>query len=71
MLNLADDQHAEPAARAEDAREGRAPKNGVSRDEIREVFLQVAIYAGVPAARRQSFRIAREAFAGAATPRQA
>ena len=36
--------------------------NGVSRDEIREIFLQVAIYAGVPAA-VDSFRIAGEAFA--------
>jgi 4-carboxymuconolactone decarboxylase len=36
--------------------------NGVSRDEIREIFLQVAIYAGVPAA-VDSFRVAREAFA--------
>jgi 4-carboxymuconolactone decarboxylase len=36
--------------------------NGVTRDEIREVFLQVAIYAGVPAA-VDSLRIAREAFA--------
>jgi 4-carboxymuconolactone decarboxylase len=36
--------------------------NGVSRDEVREIFLQVAIYAGVPAA-VDSFRIAREAFA--------
>lgn len=36
--------------------------NGVTRDEIREVFLQVAIYAGVPAA-VDSFRIAGEAFA--------
>jgi 4-carboxymuconolactone decarboxylase len=35
--------------------------NGVTRDEIREIFLQVAIYAGVPAA-VDSFRIAREAF---------
>ncbi|OJZ72194.1 4-carboxymuconolactone decarboxylase [Mycobacterium paraffinicum] len=35
--------------------------NGVSRDEIREIFLQVAIYGGVPAA-VDSFRIAREAF---------
>lgn len=35
--------------------------NGVTRDEIREVFMQVAIYAGVPAA-VDSFRIAREAF---------
>jgi 4-carboxymuconolactone decarboxylase len=36
--------------------------NGVTRDEIREVFLQVAIYAGVPAA-VDSFRIAQEVFA--------
>jgi len=36
--------------------------NGVTRDEIREIFLQVAIYGGVPAA-GDSFRIAREAFA--------
>lgn len=36
--------------------------NGVTREEIREVFLQVAIYAGVPAA-VDSFRTAREVFA--------
>ena len=36
--------------------------NDVTRDEIREIFLRVAIYAGVPAA-VDSFRIAREAFA--------
>ncbi|MFA5712171.1 carboxymuconolactone decarboxylase family protein [Mycolicibacterium sp.] len=36
--------------------------NGVSRDEIAEAFLQVAIYAGVPAA-VDSFRAAREVFA--------
>jgi len=36
--------------------------NGVSRDEIREILLQVAVYAGVPAA-VDSFRIAREVFA--------
>jgi 4-carboxymuconolactone decarboxylase len=36
--------------------------NGVGRDEIREILLQVAIYAGVPAA-VDSFRIAGEAFA--------
>ena len=35
--------------------------NGVTKDEIREVLLQVAIYAGVPAG-VDSFRIAREAF---------
>jgi 4-carboxymuconolactone decarboxylase len=39
-----------------------ALKNGVSRAEIMEVFLQVAIYCGVPAG-VDSFRIAREAFA--------
>lgn len=39
-----------------------ALRNGVSRDEIREIFLQVAIYAGVPAG-VDSFRIGREAFA--------
>ena len=36
--------------------------NGVSRDEIREIFMQVSIYAGVPAG-VDSFRIAREVFA--------
>jgi 4-carboxymuconolactone decarboxylase len=35
--------------------------NGVTRDEIREIFMQVAIYGGVPAA-VDSFRVAREAF---------
>src|SRR3974390_3222618 len=35
--------------------------NGVTRQEVCEVFLQVAIYAGVPAA-VDSFRIAREFF---------
>jgi 4-carboxymuconolactone decarboxylase len=39
-----------------------ALRNGLSRAEIREVLLQVAIYCGVPAA-VDSFRIAREAFA--------
>jgi 4-carboxymuconolactone decarboxylase len=39
-----------------------ALNNGVSRDEIREILLQAAIYAGVPAA-VDSFRVAREAFA--------
>lgn len=38
-----------------------ALRNGVSKDEIREIFMQVAIYAGVPAG-VDSFRIAREAF---------
>lgn len=36
--------------------------NGVTKDEIREVFMQVAIYAGVPAG-VDAFRIAREVFA--------
>jgi 4-carboxymuconolactone decarboxylase len=35
---------------------------GVTREEIREVFVQVAVYAGVRAA-VDSFRIARQAFA--------
>ena len=39
-----------------------ALRNGLSRDEIREVLLQVAIYCGVPAA-VDSFRVAKEAFA--------
>jgi 4-carboxymuconolactone decarboxylase len=39
-----------------------AVRNGVSRDEIREILLQTAIYCGVPAA-IDSFRIAREAMA--------
>ena len=38
-----------------------ALKNGVTRDEIREILMQVAIYCGVPAG-MDSFRIAREAF---------
>jgi 4-carboxymuconolactone decarboxylase len=36
--------------------------NGVTREEIAEIFLQVAIYCGVPAG-IDSVRIAREAFA--------
>jgi|SRR5829696_2693699 4-carboxymuconolactone decarboxylase len=39
-----------------------ALKNGVTREEIREVFLQVAIYCGIPAG-VDSFRNAREVFA--------
>jgi len=39
-----------------------ALRNGVTREEIREVFLQVAIYCGVPAA-VDSFRQAKEVFA--------
>ena len=39
-----------------------ALRNGVTRDEIREVLLQVAIYCGVPAG-VDAFRNAREVFA--------
>lgn len=39
-----------------------ALRNGLSKDEIREVLLQVVIYAGVPAG-VDAFRLAREAFA--------
>ena len=38
-----------------------ALRNGVTKDEIREVFLQASIYCGVPAA-IDSFRNAREVF---------
>ena len=38
-----------------------ALNNGLTKDDIKEVFLQVAIYCGVPAA-VDSFRIAREVF---------
>lgn len=38
-----------------------ALNNGLTRDEIKEVFLQAAIYCGVPAA-MDSFRVAREVF---------
>ncbi len=36
-----------------------ALRNGVSKDEIREILMQVAIYAGVPCA-VDAFRVARE-----------
>jgi 4-carboxymuconolactone decarboxylase len=36
--------------------------NGLSKDEIKEVFLQTAVYCGAPAA-LDSFRVAREVFA--------
>jgi 4-carboxymuconolactone decarboxylase len=36
--------------------------NGVSKDEIKEILLQVAIYCGIPAG-VDSFRTAREVFA--------
>ena len=38
-----------------------ALNNGVTKDEIKEVFLHVAIYCGVPAA-VDSFRLAKEVF---------
>ncbi len=41
----------------------RATKNtGVRLEEVREVFLQVAVYAGVPAA-NAAFRVAKAVFA--------
>ncbi len=39
-----------------------AANNGVSRDEIKEVLLQTAIYCGVPAA-NSAFHLAAEVFA--------
>ncbi|MDE2514829.1 MAG: carboxymuconolactone decarboxylase family protein [Rhodospirillales bacterium] len=36
--------------------------NGVTRREIQEIFLQICIYAGVPAA-GEAFKMAREVFA--------
>lgn len=38
-----------------------ALNNGLTKEEIREVFLQVAIYCGVPAS-IDSFRVAQEVF---------
>lgn len=38
-----------------------ALNNGLTKDQIQEVFLQVAVYCGVPAA-VDSFRLAREVF---------
>ena len=38
-----------------------ALKNGLTKDEIKEIFLQVAVYCGVPAG-IDSFRIAKDAF---------
>ena len=40
-----------------------AVDNGVTREQIREVLLQTAIYCGVPAA-NTAFRIAEEVFCG-------
>ena len=41
-----------------------ALRNGVSRDEIKEILLQVAVYCGAPAA-VDSFRTAKKVFAEA------
>ncbi len=41
-----------------------AIRNGVTRDEIKEILLQVAVYCGAPAA-LDSFRIARKVLAEA------
>ena len=41
-----------------------ALRNGVTRDEIKEILLQVAVYCGAPAA-LDAFRIARKVFAEA------
>jgi 4-carboxymuconolactone decarboxylase len=38
-----------------------ALRNGVTKEEIREVFMQATIYCGVPAA-MDSFKVAREVF---------
>jgi len=38
-----------------------ALKNGLTKNEIKEIFLQVAVYCGIPAG-IDSFRLAREAF---------
>jgi alkylhydroperoxidase/carboxymuconolactone decarboxylase family protein YurZ len=38
-----------------------APNNGVTREEIKEVLLQTAIYCGVPAA-NTAFHMAEEVF---------
>jgi 4-carboxymuconolactone decarboxylase len=47
-----------------------ALNNGVTKDEMKEVFLQAGIYCGVPAA-VESFRVAREVFAEEAKARGA
>ena len=47
--------------RVGDARQGCA-RNGLTRDEIKEVLLQVGVYAGVPVA-NQAFRIAQQVLA--------
>jgi 4-carboxymuconolactone decarboxylase len=44
-----------------------ALRNGVSVEEIKEILLQVAVYAGVPRANR-AFSVARDALAAAGPP---
>ena len=43
-----------------------ALRNGLTREEIAEVLLHTAVYAGVPTANR-AFALAREALAGEQT----
>ncbi len=38
-----------------------ALNNGITKNELNEIFLQIAVYCGVPAA-LDSFRIAKEVF---------
>jgi 4-carboxymuconolactone decarboxylase len=38
-----------------------ALRNGLTRDQIREIFMQVSIYCGIPAG-LECFRVAREVF---------
>ena len=38
-----------------------AINNGLTKDELKEIFLQIGVYCGVPAA-IDSFRIAKEVF---------
>lgn len=45
-----------------------AANTGATREDIREAFMHVAIYAGVPAANR-AFRIARQVFEAGDGPR--
>lgn len=46
-----------------------ALRNGVTKEEMREVFMHVAVYAGIPSG-VEAFRIAREVFAEDAANQQ-
>ncbi|MET3803364.1 4-carboxymuconolactone decarboxylase [Nakamurella sp. UYEF19] len=46
---------------------GAALRNGLTREQIQEVFLHTAVYAGVPAANR-AFAVAQQTFDGLDTP---